>query len=281
MKLNLVDCASLGIRLPESMAREVDALCPTLPADCRMLRTKAYVADAIQFEPGERAEVSVISSQSHDKSHEVVLIKGMELDAYRKSPIVLWNHNRDLPPVGRCQWIKTHDHDSQLRAKTIYPEDPEGYSDEDIWLPKHVWDLTRTGVLRGKSVGFLPLKPLREPTPDELSAHPDWQGAGVWEQTRLYEYSCVNVGCNDDALVVEINNKSFDPDKLTRLGLVLPKRPALTREEAYLICRGAVKHVKRKADIAKVIEKAVATFKVDPDAIVRKALEMYEARRRA
>lgn len=217
MKENKVECASVPCWLPESLARRVDDLHKRLPVDCGYVR-KAYQVD-YQFEPGERAEVSVITSASRDKTDEVVLPEGMELDSYRKNMIVLWNHDHEKP-VARCGWIKLHK--GEIRAKTIYPESEDGTN----WsaFVDDVWAMTKACVLRQKSVGFLPLTPKRAPTQEELAEHPDWEGAGVFDNTLLLEYSCVSVGCNNDCLVEAINTKSLDVGRLASLGLEIPQQ---------------------------------------------------------
>ena len=222
---NCVDCASCPVRLPEETAREVDALAKTLPQGLEFQR-KALPVE-YQFEPGERAEVSILTSRSVDKSAEVVLPEGLELESYRKSAIVLWNHDKDRP-IASCGWIKLHkDH---IRAKTIYPERPQDV--ETNWFTDEVWAMTKSSppILRCKSIGFLPLVPLRDASPEELQAHPEWEGAGVWEKTLLLEYSCVYSGCNEDALVVAVNTKSLDPERLKLLGVEVPHVPEEVKE---------------------------------------------------
>lgn len=213
---NLVDCASVPCRLPEEQAKEIDALVKTLPSECKYVR-KASDAE-YQFSPGERAEVSVLSSDTLDQSNEVVLPEGIALEAYRKSSVVLWNHDQSNL-IGTCGWIKLHG--NRILGKTIYPERPEG---AESWFTDNVWSLIRCSppILRSKSIGFLPTVPLRPATDTELQAHPDWKSAGIWQSGILLEYSCVYNGANTDAIVQAINTKSVDEAILKTLGIEVP-----------------------------------------------------------
>ena len=224
-----VDCASVPCRLPEQTARDVDALVKTLPSGLSF-QTKAVGAE-YQFEPGERSEVSILTAKTVDQSNEVVLPEGLDLESYRSSLIVLWNHNKDRP-VATCQWIKIFK--DQVRAKTVYPERPDDV--DACWWTDEVWGMTKCNppILRCKSIGFIPLLPKRDPTAQELELHPDWEGAGVWEKTLLLEYSCVYSGCNQEALVLAVNQKLLDPTKIKAMGLIVPEEqtpePELTTE---------------------------------------------------
>lgn len=217
-----VECASTGTKLPEHVAREVDSLTKTLPADCGY-RTKAIAADQITFEEGERADISVLTTNSVDKTNEVVLPEGVDMDAYRKSMVVLWNHDQERP-VASCKWIK-HYRDS-IRAKTVYPQ-------EGPQLTQDAWLMTKSGILKAKSIGFIPRKPLREATSDELEMHPEWKGAGLWDDVLLIEYSCCTIGMNNDALVEAVNTKSLHPETFLSLGIEIKADDDKKKDEPY------------------------------------------------
>jgi hypothetical protein len=219
-KPKLVECVTTGTNLPENIAAEIDALAKTLPHDCQY-QTKAYVADAINVEPHERAEVSILTTDNKDKMDEVVIPAGLELESYRKSGVVLWNHDKSKP-IARNVWIKLHT-DNTIRAKTMYPEKPSDYQGD--WFTDHVWSLTVTNLLKAKSIGFLPLEPKTAPTNEELQSRPDWTGAGIYHKALLVEYSACSVAINDDALVQCIVSKSVDALTCKAIGLeyLIPK----------------------------------------------------------
>ncbi len=215
---NIVDCVSCPVRLPEDVATEVDAIVKNLPAEQRY-HTKAVPVNYM-FEPNERAEVSILSTDQVDQSNEVVLPEGIGLDAYRRSMAVLWSHKKDQPPIATCGWIKLHH--NELRAKTIYPQKPQDV--ECRWFTDEIWALIKCQppILRSKSIGFINLTPMRPPTQEELLVHPEWKSAGITDSSLLLEYSCVYNGCNTDALVQAISDKSVDAAVLKEMGIEVP-----------------------------------------------------------
>lgn len=315
MKARNVACESLGINLPEAVAHDLDTLYNSLPLECKGgYHKKALLADSIQFEPGERAEVSVITTNSVDKSDEVVLPSGVNYDLYRRSGTVLWQHRQDLPPVASCTWIKTY-HDS-IRAKSTYP--PRAEPDPDRpWYIDQVWDMVLSGILRAKSIGFLPTTPKREPTPAELESHPEWAGAGVWDSCTLVEYSLCAVGVNNESLVEAVNKKSLDPTRLLEMGISMPipaeaapepapralsyiekacQDPRVLEQVAVLISKGMAPDAaaviavatlqakgckpRKKARPGAALARVIDSIRIDPRAIVRIALESFRNRGR-
>lgn len=266
--------------MPEDLARDVDEVSKSLPAGCEYQRKAVQVE--YQFEPGERAEVSVISSTTVDKTSQIVMASGVDLEPYRKHMTVLWNHDQEKP-IASAAWIKLYkDH---LRAKTVYP-DPE----QSEWgtLVNDVWAMTKSGVLKMKSIGFLPRTPLREPTTEELDAHPDWQGAGIWDNSLLLEYSACSIGICNDALVQAVNTKSLDALHLKSLGVEVPA-PALapapvefTLEEAMAIAKGCkpLRIKKPPVNWDEVISKQIDAMSVDMKKILASSVGNYERRGR-
>lgn len=280
-----VTCASTGTRMSEDLAREVDEMTRGLPQGCGY-RTKAVEPDAILFEPSERAEVSIISSDCVDRSNEVVIPQGVDLTSYRKNSVVLWSHDWDRP-VGTCEWVKIHK--NTLRAKTIYPEDASHLSQE-------VWKMLRCTppVLKAKSIGFLPRTPARAATPEELVSHPEWREASIFDDTLLLEYSCVSVGCNQDSLLQMVNTKSLDAPTLADMGIQIPETPE-THEVVHEVARAvrethmpldqAVAYVLRmrkhkKIDLDRIFARSLGEIDLDVAEIVRRALDAHVNRGR-
>jgi hypothetical protein len=129
---------------------------------------------------------------------------GIALESYRLNPIVLFGHNQEKP-IGKALWIKPQD--GGLLAKTEYPERPSKFEGE--WLPDLVFSMVVENVLRGKSIGFLPLE-IREPTEEEKEANPGLQQ--VIARSLLLEYSVVSVPSNPLALVEAIGKGKTLPN---------------------------------------------------------------------
>src|SRR3990167_7387199 len=47
-----------------------------------------------------------ISTNTIDRYREVLDPEGMDATNFRKNPVVLWEHNYDLPPIGKALWTK-------------------------------------------------------------------------------------------------------------------------------------------------------------------------------
>jgi hypothetical protein len=293
MKKKFVECQSTGTLLPESEATKVDDLFKTLPSGTEY-HIKAMPVD-YEFVHGERSEVSIITTSTRDKSSEVVLGEGLDLDTYRNSMVVLWMHQKHNP-IGTCGWIKHRD--GVVRAKTIYPTKPEDI--DTTWQPDQVWAMTKCvpPILRCKSIGFIPRTPLRDPTSEELTEHPEWKGAGVWDDTMLLEFSVVHNGCNNEALIEMVNTKSVDPKSLEEMGIEVPPQvietlPEIVQEVKEVQTKTGMpldaavayvlkmpKRIKKKIDLDRIFAKAMNEVDLDVDAIVRKALAAHQNRGR-
>ena len=76
-----------------------------------------------ELNPGERSDVSWISTESMDRMGEVVLAKGMNDAQFQQNPLVTLGHAYWMPPVGKSLWRKrVKDGDlAGIKAKTQYP----------------------------------------------------------------------------------------------------------------------------------------------------------------
>lgn len=305
----LVECKSVPCYLSEALARKVDELAAGLPSGCSYQR-KAYSPAAVQFEPGERAEVSIITTNQPDKSNEVVIPEGVDLSTYNGT--VLFQH-KEGEVVGKCQWVKLNKSDESIRAKTVYYENSEGVESKWYRFIDEVWEMVKVGALPSKSIGFLPLTEKREPSADELALHPEWSACGIWDNSLLLEYSVCAVGVNNQAMVelVNSNAKSITAEVIKSMGLafdfpevaepvvlvqeapqtaleaptVRRVRPALSLAE--IIARAAReaipvrrKAVHRKPSPDEVLTLALEALSVDPERILRLADEAFRNRGR-
>src|SRR5690606_29014157 len=128
------------------------------------------------------------------------------------NPLVTLGHDYDLPPAGRSAW-RRRARDGDLigvKAKTHYPPPPASWPPAEPWLPDQVFALVQSGLLRGKSIGFLPLR-VRAPDRDEAQRR-GWPDSVrlVVEQWLLLEYACVSLPANQHALV-EVVSKGARP----------------------------------------------------------------------
>jgi HK97 family phage prohead protease len=149
-------------------------------------RTTTFIGASTRFlsTVGERQVKVIASDGSIDLLGDILEPRGVELDQYRKNPIVLAQHSAD-EPIARCGYIGVEN--AAVVATIDFP--PAGTSERsDEYLA-----LLKAGVLNAVSVGFLNID--REPLRD----------TGGWRYRRwsLLELSIVSIPANPAALVVE------------------------------------------------------------------------------
>jgi hypothetical protein len=216
-----------GLPMKDAQAKALEERLRLLPRDdeAYALRRYSFVRGVSELQPGERADVSWITEESPDRLGDIVLAAGMDDSHYQLNPIVTLNHAYDQPPVGRSLWRrKARDGAFRgVKAKTHYPSRPTGWTLAD-WPPDLAFELVQAGLLRGKSIGFIPLK-LRTPTPEEISKNAQMAEVRyVIEEWLLAEYACCYLPMQPNA-VVETVSKSVPTAWQELLGL--PKAPSV------------------------------------------------------
>ena len=126
---------------------------------------------------------SVITTSAPDRVGDIVVPAGLRnAEEFLNNPVVLWAHQRGLPPIGRCRTLEVHD--DRVVAETQFAR--------GVPFAEDVFKLYEQGILRGWSIGFLPVR-----------SRP--QGSGVrYEEWDLLEYSAVPVPENPAALTMAV-----------------------------------------------------------------------------
>ena len=222
-----------GIPMKDAQAKALEERLRALPQeDAFTLRRHSFERGVSELQPGERADVSWITEETPDRLGDVVLASGMDDSHFQLNPIVTLNHAYEQPPVGRSLWRrKARDGEKRgVKAKTHYPSRPIGWTLSD-WPPDLAFELVKAGLLRGKSIGFLPLK-LRAPTTDEIAKNADLASVRyIIEEWLLVEYACCYLPMQPNA-VVETVSKSVPSAWSKLLGLPTPPSVAFTSIEA-------------------------------------------------
>ena len=168
--------------------------------DLSLLRVTKGYDKSNHFIDGERADVSVITSEDVDEDGEVLEIKSMDFGPLRKNPLVTFNHNYLIPPIGRSLWQKQVG--NLVRAKTEYTPRPAELHKDIEWFPDSIFHMVKSGFLPGKSIGGVYKR--REPTTDELQKY----GTSVKKigyNAKIYEYSVVTRQANNNAIVEAVS----------------------------------------------------------------------------
>jgi hypothetical protein len=221
--MNVIE-GPFGFPMADKAARAVDALLRTLPKTKDYEYRKTLVSrPPTELNPGERSDVSWISTESVDRMSEVVVAAGMDDGQFRQNPLVTLGHAYWLPPVGKSLWRKRV-RDGELvgiKAKTQYPPRPASWPGGDDWPPDKVLALVQAGLLQGKSIGFLPTR-VHVPDAQEAAARGWTDRVGlVIDEWLLLEYACVFLPANQDALVEAVSKGAvaLDEEWLRALGL--------------------------------------------------------------
>src|SRR5262245_60856411 len=83
----------LGFPMPDRAAQALDTILQTLPKSSEFAYRKTVSAQApTELAPGERCDVSWISSEEPDRASEVVVARGMNDSQFKLNPIVTLNH---------------------------------------------------------------------------------------------------------------------------------------------------------------------------------------------
>src|SRR6516225_5070922 len=151
----------LGFPVTDRQAIALDAILKALPKDDAFRYRKAVITKGpSEVLPGERTDVSWISTEDPDRTAEVVMARGMNDSQFKQNPIVTMQHAYWLPPVGKSLWRKVVRDGTQtgIKAKTQYPARPASWPGEKDWPADMAFALVQADLLRGKSIGFLPTK---------------------------------------------------------------------------------------------------------------------------
>src|SRR6476619_4826144 len=149
------------------------------------MHLRPHLAPPLAIDEAARTVTAVISSAAPDRAGDVVVPAGLaNAEEFLLNPVVLWAHQRTMPPIGTCLAL-----DVQPRRVVAVTKFAAG-----VPLAEDVFRLYEQGVLRGWSVGMLP----RRVTP-----RPGRRGLRI-EAWDLIEYSAVPIPENPQALTLAV-----------------------------------------------------------------------------
>jgi hypothetical protein len=172
-----------------------------------------------QTNAGKMSARVVISTARPDRSDDVVETKGIDLSEHKGNPIVLLNHNKDFP-IGHAEdrmgaYTVKRIGDDRMEAETFFTQATQ--------LGEQAFQLVERKVLRGASIGFLPVLGMVEK-----------RVRGVhYKAARLVEYSHLAIPDNADCLILAvekgIGGKALCDPLLQMLRPLVPERaPVVT-----------------------------------------------------
>src|SRR5258708_6316754 len=152
---------------------------------------KDFRSETKVSEKSPRTLVVKISTPEADRSHDVVIPKGIIFDDFMANPVVLFAHKYDSKPIAKCTTIKAQE--TGVIATVEFT--PVGMNPE----ADMVFQMYKEGFLNAWSIGFIP----KDYDTNENGGH-DFKS---WE---LLEFSSVPVPDNAKALTIM---RSFGVEK--------------------------------------------------------------------
>lgn len=152
---------------------------------------------------GERSDISTISVASPDDTGDVLDPNTLDFTKFQKNPVVAYNHNYELPPIGKSLWQKRIN--NTWKAKTQYTSRPNEYPKDSPWFPDAIFHMVQEGTMKGKSLGGA--VKWRQPTQEDADRlHFELKAAKrISEKALIWEYSVCPLGCHRDTLVEAVS----------------------------------------------------------------------------
>jgi hypothetical protein len=164
---------------------------------------------------GSRLLEFVASTETPDRSNDIIEVGGWKLDNWNKNPVFPIFHDYFRLPVGKGMSATKDARMKALVIRVYFPtiselcSDPSHPSDEALFVDT-VYNMYKQGMLNAVSVGFKPVK-YKTRDDDSVLDKPEWQRGYRFIETELLEVSAVLVPCNPDALVSMRGMKDYNP----------------------------------------------------------------------
>jgi len=146
---------------------------------------KQFNIEAKVIDDNDRVVRFKISSEAIDRDGDIIRQEGLDFSNFSQNPIILFNHNKDLPLGTGKDWQREGTEtfmDVQFAPKGVSP-----FIDEKF-------ELVKCGVLNAGSISFIP----------KDYGWIDLDGREVFEykKSEVLEYSVCTIPCNPESLAV-------------------------------------------------------------------------------
>lgn len=144
----------------------------------------------------------VLSDESVNSHGTWVKTSGINLERFKKNPVMLWSHDSAFPPIGKWENIRVEG--DKLLADAVF--------DEDDTLAQAFKRKVESGLLKACSIGFY----AKKFSSDVADIKPGQRFETIVE-AELIECSLCSVGSNENAMVLmnaegerlEMNERGF------------------------------------------------------------------------
>lgn len=148
-----------------------------------------------------------LTDKTVDRYNEIVLPKGVQLDKYKKNPVVLAFHDSHTYPVGACIKVWYDKPTDSVKGWVLLQDertDESGASETCLAM-------VNAGFLRTGSIGFISIK-RHEATAEEILTYgfveDKWNRGIIHDECELLEFSIVPIPANPSA-TSEVLTKDF------------------------------------------------------------------------
>lgn len=211
----------------------------------KMLR-KIFAATTKAVEDSPRTLIVTISTDSPDRSGDIVVPKGGDLDNFRKNPVVLYAHNYSGLPIATCIDLQVNEH--SIVAKVQFPE--KGiYELADIVYEMYT---STPALLSAWSIGFIAMD-YEEIEDDDDDEYSSWYGSYEFTAWEMLEFSAVPVPANPEALT-QVRTLGFNPDTVKEAWKELKNKKALKMVKTEIVKEEQVVPEKEEKEIKEEVE---------------------------
>jgi len=208
--------------LPDGLREDVLKLMDELPDEQRVIK-RVCTLDASPLisapvvttdeDSDKREAMLYASTRTLDRDAEIVIPDGIQLDQYRKNPVLLFGHQWGNPPIGSMKNI--YSDGFGLRGTAMFAGTDRA---------EEIWQLVKGGHIRTSSIGFIPTEVItRDRHPKEFAqmvtyAQNSWGEFGDDEaasvrafitKSIMLENSIVPIPANPEALIQSVHGKSL------------------------------------------------------------------------
>lgn len=157
----------------------------------------------------ERVFEYTITDETPDRAGDIVRYKGADWsDYFPANPVVMYGHNYDQFPIGKCLHIRKDDETKSVKAWALI----FGNEVDETGFSNAVYKMVSNGAMPGCSIGFQP-KEKGTNYPQTEAQRVD-MGLGKWGAEivdwKLMEFSLCSIPCNPSALSKYLDEKEVD-----------------------------------------------------------------------
>ena len=172
-----------------------------------LIERKEFIFNSIDTINEEEGSVyCTISTEDVDRGGDMMIAAGIDITDFKKIPSVYVSHDYSLLPIAKCTEI--HYLDKSIVAKIVFCR--------EVPAIKNIWELVKSGTLKGVSIGFEALKVLQKGS-KEFNSYIKEQGIMASEGLKriipawkMYEFSVVSIPMNQNCYIKSLNDVNME-----------------------------------------------------------------------